>query len=167
MFICCTILLVTIFFGANKRKIVLNESFTQTEGVCSKSATTFLLSNEKFSHFGITTPAKLEQLNLSTYLNPYYKKLAATTTASKTNVSSNSSSFASLTINADELKVERKRNSVKEMFVQILDIKGHIKMSKSTKSGSLNLDISQLPAGSYTAKVYAANQKIQKKFAVE
>lgn len=154
------------FFSANKRKIVLNEPFTQTEGVYAKSSTSFLLSNERFSHYGITTPAKLEQLNLSNYLNPYYKTLTSNT-ATKTNISGSNSSFASLSITDEKVKVERNRSSVKEMFVQIVDAAGHLKLSESTKSNVLNLDISHLPAGSYTAKVFSASQRVQRKFEVE
>jgi hypothetical protein len=62
------------FFDANKRKVLLNQSFTQTEGICAKTTTTFFISNERFSKLGITTPPKLQQLDLSSLLNPYYSK---------------------------------------------------------------------------------------------
>ena len=63
------------FFNADKRKVILNESFTQTEGICAKSTTAFFVSNEKISQLFITTPAKLEQLNLASLLNPYYNTM--------------------------------------------------------------------------------------------
>lgn len=75
------------FFGANKRKVGLNESFTQVEGICAKSPTTFFVSNEKFSQLFITTPAKLQQLNLTSLLNPYYTTpLKKITQKNKTNL---------------------------------------------------------------------------------
>jgi len=60
------------FFAANKRKVQLNQTFTQMEGICSKTPTSFFVSNERFSQLFITTPAKLQQLNLTSLLNPYY-----------------------------------------------------------------------------------------------
>lgn len=63
------------FFGANKRKVGLSQSFTQVEGICAQSPTRFFISNEKYSQLIINTPAKMQTLNLSKLLNPYYQKL--------------------------------------------------------------------------------------------
>ncbi|HNP24098.1 MAG TPA: hypothetical protein PKM63_12615 [Panacibacter sp.] len=62
------------FFGANKRKVALNQSFTQVEGICAQSPTKFFISNEKYSQLIINTPAKMQTLNLSKLLNPYYQE---------------------------------------------------------------------------------------------
>jgi len=75
------------FLGANKRKVGLNESFTQVEGICAKSPTAFFVSNEKLSQIFINTPAKLQQLNLASLLNPYYNsKLKKVSQKTKTNL---------------------------------------------------------------------------------
>jgi hypothetical protein len=157
------------FFDANKRKITLNESFTQTEGICAKSSTTFLISNELFSRFGITTPAKLEQLNLGAYLNPYYHTLTTTkaSNAIVTTTDNNSSSFATITAMPDKLNIKRNLFSAKEMLVQIFDVNGRAKYSNVMHSSMLNIDISQLPAGIYFAKVFTKNKKLEKKFFVQ
>jgi len=63
------------FFEGNKRKVLLNEPFTQMEGICAKDATTFYVSNEKFEHAFITTNAQLKKVDLSSLLNPYYNSI--------------------------------------------------------------------------------------------
>ena len=62
------------FFAANKRKIELQQDFLQMEGVCSKTDTQFYISNERSQQI-ITTPAKLQTINLAAFLNPYYSSL--------------------------------------------------------------------------------------------
>jgi len=59
------------FFDANKRKVGLNQSFTQVEGICSVNGKSFYISNERFDKFFIV-PAKLQTINLAPLLNPYY-----------------------------------------------------------------------------------------------
>ena len=65
------------FFGANKRKIQINESFTQIEGICAINNNNFYISNEKFQKI-FNVPAKLQTINLSTFLKPYYSKIPKT-----------------------------------------------------------------------------------------
>lgn len=60
------------FFGANKRKINIQADFLQVEGVCAKTNEQFYISNERTQQGFITTPAKLQTLNLAAFLNPYY-----------------------------------------------------------------------------------------------
>ncbi len=62
----------TDFFGGNKRKVLLSENFTQMEGICAAGSTSFYVSNEKFAHSLVTTPAKIREINLDSLLNPYY-----------------------------------------------------------------------------------------------
>jgi hypothetical protein len=63
------------FFGANKRKVQLNSAFTQMEGIASINNTYFFASNEFFQRSIITTPARLQSVNLSSLLTPYYTAL--------------------------------------------------------------------------------------------
>jgi hypothetical protein len=65
------------FFGANKRKIQVNESFTQVEGICALNNNNFYISNERFQKI-ITVPAKLQTINLSTFLKSYYLQISKT-----------------------------------------------------------------------------------------
>ena len=65
------------FFSANKRKIQINESFTQVEGICALNNNNFYISNEKFQKF-FNVPAKLQTINLSSFLKPYYSKISKT-----------------------------------------------------------------------------------------
>jgi hypothetical protein len=63
------------FFGANKRKVQINSAFTQMEGIASISDTRFFVSNEFFQRSIITTPARLQSVNLSSLLTAYYTAL--------------------------------------------------------------------------------------------
>ena len=63
------------FFGANKRKAGLTQSFTQVEGICAQSPVKFFISNEKYQQLLINTPAKMQRLNLADLLLPYYETL--------------------------------------------------------------------------------------------
>ncbi|HEX5151965.1 MAG TPA: hypothetical protein VFW07_10980 [Parafilimonas sp.] len=60
------------FFDANKRKVTINQGFLQMEGICAVSGTRFFISNERLSNI---VPAKLQAIDLSALLNPYYSKL--------------------------------------------------------------------------------------------
>ena len=62
------------FFDANKRKVAINQGFLQMEGICSITSTRFFISNERFSNI-ITVPARLQAIDLSALLDPYYSKL--------------------------------------------------------------------------------------------
>ncbi|MBV4359342.1 T9SS type A sorting domain-containing protein [Pinibacter aurantiacus] len=63
------------FFAANKRKVQLNSAFTQMEGIASISDTYFFVSNEFFQRSIITTPARLQSINLASLLTAYYTAL--------------------------------------------------------------------------------------------
>ena len=63
------------FFGANKRKVNLSQSFTQVEGICAQSPVKLLISNEKYQQLLINTPAKLQRLSVDSLLIPYYETL--------------------------------------------------------------------------------------------
>jgi hypothetical protein len=64
-----------LFFNANKRKVALNQSFTQVEGICSVTDKKIFISNERFDKIFVV-PAKLQTLNLGSLLNPYYSHLS-------------------------------------------------------------------------------------------
>jgi hypothetical protein len=59
------------FFGGNKRKLNLNIPFHQVEAITDESPLEYLITNERFSQFGVTIPPRLHRLNLSSYLSSY------------------------------------------------------------------------------------------------
>jgi hypothetical protein len=61
----------TSFFEGNKRKVPLNATFTQMEGIAAIKSDHYFISNERFQQFVINTPAKFETLDLSGLLGPY------------------------------------------------------------------------------------------------
>lgn len=68
------------FFSGNKRKISLNLAFTQVEGIATEDGLNYFISNERFTKSIVTTPAKINKINLSNYLGDY---LSSTTVNSK------------------------------------------------------------------------------------
>lgn len=61
------------FFGGNKRKVDVNQTLLQMEGICKINARKFYISNERVQKV-VTVPAKLQTINLGPLLNPYYNK---------------------------------------------------------------------------------------------
>jgi hypothetical protein len=55
------------FLKGNKRKIAINASYHQIEGITSLNGIDFFLTNEAFTYGTINTPAKISKLNLSTF----------------------------------------------------------------------------------------------------
>lgn len=62
------------FFGGNKRKILLDLIYHQTEGICTKDGLQYYVSNELFKRSIFTNPQKLHLIDLSGYLKPYVRK---------------------------------------------------------------------------------------------
>jgi hypothetical protein len=155
------------FFDANKRKVLLNQTFTQTEGICAKTATTFFISNERFSKLGITTPAKLQQLNLSSFLNPYYSKpsIAQVSVSVKTNIKENNK-WASITNGSNWLQVNI-LSPAKKSTVAIYDVAGTLRFKKIITGSSITIDLSSFAHGIYIAKVYSGNKQLTQKFIKE
>jgi hypothetical protein len=155
------------FFDANKRKILLNQSFTQAEGICAKTATTFFLSNERFSKLGITTPAKLQQLNLSSFLNPYYSKSPITTisSAAKTNISENNK-WASVSNGSNWLRVNI-LSPAKKSIVEIYNVAGYLLLKKNITGPGITIDLSSFTNGIYVAKIYSGNKQLTQNFIKE
>lgn len=65
------------FFEGNKRKVTLDLPFHQVEGITTKNGLDYFISNERFSHSGITTEAKLHELDLSSFLSNYLETLSS------------------------------------------------------------------------------------------
>lgn len=68
------------FFSGNKRKISLNLAFTQVEGIATEDGINYFISNERFTKSIVTTPAKINRIDLSNYLGDY---LSSTTINSR------------------------------------------------------------------------------------
>ncbi len=68
----------TDFFAANKRKVPLNATFTQMEGIAMIRPEYFFVSNERFLQFPIDVPAQFQTIDVSALLNPYYTILPIT-----------------------------------------------------------------------------------------
>ncbi len=63
------------FFSGNKRKINLNLSLHQIEGICTENGLDYYLSNERFVQSFITIPQKLHSLDLRPFLSNYLQPL--------------------------------------------------------------------------------------------
>jgi len=151
------------FFAANKRKVPVNATFTQMEGICSKSTTNFFVSNEKYSKFGINVPAKVNSLNLGPLLNPYYNTLSALSkqiTISKTN----SNAFVTVQNLQNKLYIIKSNEFVKDGIVNIYDVNGVLKLRTNFTNISTHVNISNLTHGFYVANVSNKEQQVSVKF---
>ncbi|MES2864242.1 MAG: T9SS type A sorting domain-containing protein [Bacteroidota bacterium] len=60
------------FFGGNKRKIGINLTFHQVEGIASNSGTAFYITNEHFANPPfVNNPQKLQSLDFNSFLGTY------------------------------------------------------------------------------------------------
>ena len=62
------------FFSGNKRKILLNLIYNQTEGITTENGLQYYVSNELFKKSIFTSTQKLHIIDLAFYLKPYLKK---------------------------------------------------------------------------------------------
>jgi len=152
------------FFGANKRKVLLNQSFTQVEGICAKTTTTFFISNERFSKLGIIIPAKLQQLNLSSLLNPYYSALS--TAGTFTSITRENNEWASVINGSNWLRVKI-LSAQKNTAIEIYDATGTIVLKKNIMGSGITIDLTSFAHGIYVAKVYSGNKQLTRKFMKE
>ncbi|CAN5571285.1 hypothetical protein BH10BAC2_BH10BAC2_28060 [soil metagenome] len=154
------------FFDANKRKVALNATFTQMEGICSKSSTNFLVSNESYIKFPINTPAKLSQLNLASLLNPYYNSGAFSmkNMMVKNNITASINAFVTVQSLGNHLYVKKSKPAVKAASINIYDINGILKLQQYFTNGETAINIHQLTQGFYIAKVSNEDQQTSIKF---
>lgn len=156
------------FFGANKRKVLLNESFTQTEGISAKSTTQFFTTNERFSKLGITTPAKLEQFDVSALLNPYYSTLTSPLTFS-TGIKQDEqeNKWAMITQHSNTLQVHVLKDLKKNVVLSVYDAKGMVVMKKNIAGSFTSVNLSSLASSVYIAKLYSGDKQLSLKFIKE
>ncbi len=66
------------FFGGNKRKVVISQSFHQVEGIATTNGIDYYLTNEHFQQGALVNVAqKLHHIDMSEYLGNYMDNLAA------------------------------------------------------------------------------------------
>ena len=159
-----------LFFSANKRKVLLNESLTQTEGISAKTTTQFFTTNERFSKLGITTPARLEQFDVSALLNPYYSKLTSANTSFATNnikTNTEQHKWAIVTKRSNALQVHILSSLNRNVILNIYDSKGMLVIKKNIAGSFTSVDISSLANSVYIAKLLSTNNQLSQKFIKE
>lgn len=154
------------FFDANKRKVALNAAFTQLEGICSKSSTSFLVSNENYVKFPINTPAKLSQLNLASLLNPYYNSgaLSLKNMVVRSSITASANAFVTVQSLGNYLYVKKSKPAIKAGSINIYDINGILKLHQYFTNSEIAINIHQLTQGLYIAKVSNEDQQTSIKF---
>jgi Secretion system C-terminal sorting domain len=154
------------FFGANKRKVSVNASFTQMEGICAKSTTKFLVSNERYNQFPVTTPAKVNQLNLASLLNPYYQSGLSVLKKEEPvyNKPASGNSFVNVQYKGNNLYIKKNMELAKDATVEIYDLNGLLKLNKRFSGSETVVDISLLDKGLYVANIFNSNQQLSTKF---
>lgn len=144
------------FFGANKRKINLNNSFHQVEGINTIDGLNYYITNESFSKSVINIPAKIQTLNLSNFLDNYLNETV-----------SNSSSIIS------DLQPKIYPNSTRDFInfdipnekqlkdISIFNALGQLLGKYKFKNGYLKLPIDRFVDGIY---FYAAYEQMQNSY---
>jgi len=131
----------TNFFSANKRKIDISQPLLQVEAIATQDGRSFFLTNESL----LSTPARLQKIDLSAYLNPYYQTAIATT-----------ASVLNLTIfpNPTRHQFTVSLNATKQVdaVLQLSDMNGKRVYEKTHRLTAGNQQVTvnvALPAGNY------------------
>ena len=128
------------FFNGNKRKISINLPFTQVEGIATKDGLNYFISNERFTKSIVTTPAKINRIDLSDYLGDY---LTSTTI--------NSSQFEKLDIYpnpvVDFLNIKMNFSNLSNTKMTIFNMLGQIidSFEISTQDSKINVTYYPIP----------------------
>jgi Secretion system C-terminal sorting domain len=65
------------FFGGNKRKVLISQSFHQVEGIATANGLDYYITNEHFQQAIVNTPQKLHKVGMDEYLETYLDNLAS------------------------------------------------------------------------------------------
>ena len=130
------------FFNGNKRKISINLPFTQVEGIATKDGLNYFISNERFTKSIVTTPAKINRIDLSDYLGDY---LTSTTI--------NSSQFEKLDIYpnpvVDFLNIKMNFSNLSNTKMTIFNMLGQIIDSFEISTQDSKINVTYYPKGLY------------------
>jgi len=138
----------THFFSGNKRKIGLNLSFHQVEGIATENGLKYYITNEYFSHPPYATNfQKLHILDLSAYLSNY---LNGTHVGCVTSEMRDELSLYPNPVN-DLLHIYADREAEMCQNFVIYDINGYV-VKTFIMGKSISLDVSFLKSGSYFIK---------------
>lgn len=130
------------FFNGNKRKISINLPFTQVEGIATEDGQNYFISNERFTKSIVTTPAKINRIDLSDYLGDY---LTSTTI--------NSSQFEKLDIYpnpvVDFLNIKMNFSNLSNTKMTIFNMLGQIIDSFEISTQDSKINVTYYPKGLY------------------
>ena len=130
------------FFNGNKRKISINLPVTQVEGIATEDGQNYFISNERFTKSIVTTPAKINRIDLSDYLGDY---LTSTTI--------NSSQFEKLDIYpnpvVDFLNIKMNFSNLSNTKMTIFNMLGQIIDSFEISTQDSKINVTYYPKGLY------------------
>ncbi len=145
-----------IFFSGNKRKITIEPSFHQVEGIATPNGLKYYISNEYFSLGSILTiPQKLRILDLSSYLRNYLN----ISTSSPENGTQNSYSVFPVPA-YDYIYVAGDENPG-NMNYSLINISGSTVISGRLPEENPAVPLSGLPAGVYFLKIEGSEKIIK------
>ncbi len=136
------------FFGGNKRRVMLDLPFHQVEGIASRDARRYYVSNERFSRSIITTPQKLIVFDLGGLLSP--NPLVATRQVAPAVLLDGPAFYPNPA--QDKLTVHP---ALLPAVVMLRDSAGRIVIARRLTADTTGLDIGVLPAGAYSVSVGA------------
>ncbi|MDD3875586.1 MAG: T9SS type A sorting domain-containing protein [Bacteroidales bacterium] len=133
----------TDFSSGNKRKIYLNLSMHQVEGITTRDGLTFFITNEKYVHTSNTILQKFHTLDLSAYLSNYLNNSA-------TNDYFLDESKVLVYPNPAESHITLvKKNFSKEVQFKILNMQGRLIQKGILNNIETDIDIEHYDPGVY------------------
>lgn len=150
------------FFNGNKRKVSLNMSFNQVEGITSEDGLTYFVSNERFSQSTITTEAKIHRIDLFAYLGNYIN--SASVDLNTINKNENYCLYPIPATNSIHIKIP----DINNFQLVVYNSLGQEVDLYESSSNELNLNVSNYKKGLYFFEINPKeNKTMTGKFIVE
>ena len=143
------------FFSGNKRKISLNLPFTQIEGITTEDGLNFFISNERFTHPFVTTPAKINKINLSNYLEDYLTSNALNSAIIEWDLYPNPA--------ADLINIKMKTSNISDIKLTIYNTLGQMTHSYDISSYESEINVSNYNKGLYYCVITTKDKYIMSK----
>lgn len=138
------------FFSGNKRKVLLNLSFTQVEGIATEDGVNYFISNESFSQTPINTPARINQINLSTYFGGLLGLNTINSIIEKIDIYPNPAT--------DVLTIKMNSSNISDLKMTIFNLLGQMLNSYDISSPESNINVSNYNNGIYYCVITAKDQ---------
>lgn len=132
------------FFSGNKRKLNLDLSFHQVEGISTENGFDVYVSNEQLRQF-ITVAPQIHKLDLRPFLSAYLSKLGRTTFSDPVGA-------YTVFLQGQNLHLKIASNAISAPW-EITDSEGRVLDSGISEAPTTIIPVQQLPAGMYYLRI--------------